>query len=73
MTAYFLKSENSTSKAMKQAVQESKLQNLLARVAMKKLAYSFICVRQMSVQQAVYLYLSELWLRKCQPGVVFEH
>ena len=71
MTAYFSKLENSTSEAMKQAVQEIKLQNLLARVAMKKLAYSFICVRQMSVQEAVYLCLPELWLRKCQPGVMF--
>ena len=71
MTASFSKSENSSSGAMKQAVQEIKLQNLSARVAMKKLAYSFICSRQMSVQEAVYLCLRELWLRKCQPGVMF--
>ena len=71
MTAYFSKSQNSTSEAMKQAVQEIKLQNLLARVAMKKLAYSFICVRQMSVQEAVYLCLPELRLRTCQPSVMF--
>ena len=37
MAAYFLKSENSTSVAMKQVVQEIKLQNLSARVAIKKL------------------------------------
>ena len=43
MTAHFSKSENSTLEAMKQAVQEIKLQNLSARVTMKKLAYSFIC------------------------------
>ena len=49
MTAYFSKSENLTSEAMKQAVQEIKLQNPSTRVAMKKLAYSFICSRQMSV------------------------
>ena len=71
MTAYFSKSENSTSEAMKQIVQEVKLQNLSARVAMKKLACSFICSRQMSLQEAVYLCLRELWLRKCQPGVMF--
>ena len=71
MTAYFLKSENSTSVAMKQVVQEIKLQNLSARVAIKKLAHSFICSRQMSVQEAVYLCLPELWLRKCQQGVMF--
>ena len=56
---------------MKQAVQEIKLQNLSARVAMKKLAYSFICSRQMSIEEAVYLCLPELWLRKCLPGVMF--
>ena len=71
MTAYFSNSENSTSDAVKQAVQEIKLQNLSARLAMKKLVYSFICSRTMSVQEAVYLCLPELWLRKCQPGVMF--
>ena len=71
MTAYFSKSENSTSEAMKQAVQEIELLNLSVRVAIKKLAYSFICSRQMSVQEAVYLCLPKLWLRKCQPGVMF--
>ena len=60
MTTYFSKSENSTSEAMKQAVQEIKLANLSARVAMKELAYSFICSRQMSVQDAIYLCLPEL-------------
>ena len=35
ITAYFSKSENSTSEVMKQVVQEVKLQNLSARVAMK--------------------------------------
>ena len=71
MTAYFSKSENSTSEAMKQSVQEIKLQNLSAKVATKKLADSFICSRQMSVQENVYLCLTELWLRKRQPGVKF--
>ena len=68
MTAYFSKS---TLEAMKQAVQETKLQNLSARVTMKKLAYSFTCSRQMSIQEDFYLCLPELWLRKCQPGVMF--
>ena len=38
---------------------------------MKKLAYSLICSRKMSVQKAVYLCLPELRIRKCQPGVMF--
>ena len=54
------KSENSTSEAMKQAVQKIKLANLSARVAMKELAYSLICSRQMSVQDSIYLCLPEL-------------
>ena len=36
MTAYFFKSENSTSEAMKQIVQGIKHQNLPTREAMKK-------------------------------------
>ena len=56
---------------MKQTVQEIKLQNLSARIAVKKLVYSFICPRQMSAQEAVYLCLPELRLRKCQLGVMF--
>ena len=59
MTAYFSKSENSISEAMKQAIKEIKLQNLSTRVATKRLAYSFICFRQMSVQEDVYLCLLE--------------
>ena len=34
---------------------------------MKKIAYS----RQLSVQEAVYNVLPELWLRKCSPGISF--
>ena len=34
------------------------------------MAYSFICSKQMSVQEAVYLCLTELWLKKCQLGVM---
>ena len=71
ITAHFSKSENSTSETMKQAVQEIKIQNLSARVAMKRLAYLFICSRQTSVQETVYLCLPELWLIICQPGVMF--
>ena len=56
---------------MKQAVQEIKYQKLSAMEAMKKLAYSFICSGQMSVQEAVYICLPKLWLRKCQSGVLY--
>ena len=69
MTAYF--SESSISETMKQAVQEIKIQNLSARVAMKRLTYLFICSRQKAVQETLYLCLPELWLTICQPGVMF--
>ena len=71
MTEFFSKTGNSTSEAMTQAVQKIKLQNLSARAAMKKFAYSFICSRQMSIQEAACLCLPELWLSKYQPGVMF--
>ena len=37
------------------------------RDAMKKIAYS----RQLSVQEAVYNVLPELWFRKCSQGISF--
>ena len=52
---------------MKQAAKETKKQNLNVRDAMKKIVYS----RQLSVQEAVYNVLPELWLRKCSPGISF--
>ena len=38
---------------------------------MKKIAYSFIASRKLSVQEAVYNVLPELCLRKCYPGISF--
>ena len=48
------------SEPLKQAVKEIKKQNLNVRDAMKKIAYSFISLRQLSVQEAVYNVLPEL-------------
>ena len=42
-----------------------------ASEAMKQVIGLFICSRQVSVEEAVCLCLPELWLRKCQPGVMF--
>ena len=41
------------------------------RDAMKKIAYSFISSHQLSVQEAVYNALPELWHRKCSPEISF--
>ena len=50
---------------------EIKCQNLKGKEAMYKLACVFIWSHQLSVQEAVYVCLPELWLCKCSPGVVF--
>ena len=67
MRAYFSQPESELSEPLKQAAKETKKQNLNVRDAMKKIAYS----RQLSVQEAVYNVLPELWLRKCSPGISF--
>ena len=67
MAAYFSQPESELSEPLKQAAKETKKQNLNVRDAMKKIAYS----RQLSVQEAVYNVLPELWLRKCSPGISF--
>ena len=71
MTAYFSKSETETTEALKHAVHEIRTQNAATKKAMHELAQAFISSRQLSVQEAVYFCLPELWLRKCFPGVRF--
>ena len=71
MAAYSSKSESEVSKSLKQAAKQIKNQNLNVRDAMKKITYSFLSSRQLSVQEAVYNVLPELWFRKCSPGISF--
>ena len=71
MTGYSSKSEREVSESLKQAAKEIKNQNLNVRDALKKIAYSFISSRQLSVQEAVYNALPEMWLRKYSPGISF--
>ena len=71
MTAYFSKSESEVSELLKQAAKQIKNQHLNMHDAMKKIAYSFISSRQLSVQEAVYNVLSELRLRICSPAISF--
>ena len=56
MTAYLSKSENSASEAMKQAIQEIKLQNFSVRVAMKILAHLFVSDRCQLRRLFVFVY-----------------
>ncbi|XP_057310673.1 uncharacterized protein LOC130648634 [Hydractinia symbiolongicarpus] len=71
MCAYFSKSESESSSALKQASHEIKDQKLGVKQAMYRIASAFLCSRQVSVQEAVYLCLPELWLRKCFPKTTY--
>ena len=71
MAAYFSKSESETSEALKQTANEIRTQNLKTKEAMRKFSQAFIFARQLSVQEAAYLCLPELWLRKCFPRITF--
>ena len=71
MCAYFFKSEDATSEAMKQAAKESAALNSTNKEQMKKIARAYLTKRECSVQEAVYHIMPELWLRKCSPAVIF--
>ena len=71
MCAYFSKSEDETSQAMKQAAKEAASANKDKFDVMKSIARAYATRRECSVQEAVYHVMPELWLRKTFPGVVF--
>jgi len=56
---------------MKQAAQEAYENNDDAYTKMKSIAKAYATKREVSVQEAAYLVLPELWLRKIFPSVVF--
>ena len=65
MKAYFSKSESDMSSALKQVVNEITNQNFKTKKGTGKHSQPFISARRLSVQEAVYLCLSELWFEKC--------
>ena len=71
MCAYISKSEDEISEAMKQAAKEAFDSNKTNIEQMRSIARAYATKRACSVQEAVYLLISELWLRKTFPGVVF--
>lgn len=71
MCAYFSKSEDESSEAMRQAAKEAVNSNLSSYQQMKSIARAYITKRECSVQEAVYHIMPELWLRKTYPGVSF--
>ena len=71
MTVYFSKSESEVLEALKLAARKIDNQSSNVRNAMRKIACSFVSTHQLSVQEAVYDILPELWYRKCLPGILF--
>ena len=71
MCAYISKSEDETSEAMKQAAKEALNGKKSDYDKMKSIAKAHITKRECSVQEAVYLVMPELWLRKIFPCVIF--
>ena len=71
MCAYFSKSEDEVSEAMKQAVKEALNSNKTSVEQMRSIARAYAMKRECSVQEAVYILMPELWLRKTFPAVVF--
>ena len=70
MCAYFSKSEDETSEAMKQAAKEALKGNKSDYEKMKAIAKAYITKRECSAQKAVYL-KPELCLREIFPRVIF--
>lgn len=71
MCAYFSKCEDETSQAMKRAAKEAAMSNKSYQQQMRIIAKAFSTKRECSVQEAVYLVMPELWLRKTFPAVLF--
>ena len=71
MCAYFSKSEDKCSKAMQEALKEAKDSNDSQYEKMSKIAKVYNSNRESSIQEAIYLTMPELWLRKCFPAVTF--
>ena len=71
MSAYFSRSEDESSEAMKQAAREAYESGKPVCERMKSIARAYRTHREMSVQEAVTIALPELWLRKTCPTVVF--
>ena len=71
MCAYFSKSEDKCSMAMKEALKEAQDSDKSEFEKMNSIAKVYNSNRECSVQEAVYLIMPELWLRKCYPAIQF--
>ena len=71
MCAYFSKSENECSVAMKQAARDAFEKELKNYKQMESVANAYINKRERSIQECVYHILPDQWLRKTFPAVIF--
>ena len=71
MCCYFSRTENETLEAMKQAAKEAHALGKTNLEKMRTVARASSTKRKCSVQKAVCLVMSELWLRKALPEVIF--
>ena len=71
MCAYFSKDENEKSEAMKEAVKDAINGKKSDFERIKAIARVHTTKREGSVQEAVYLVMPVLWLRKTFPKVLF--
>ncbi|XP_066925712.1 uncharacterized protein [Clytia hemisphaerica] len=71
MCAYLSKTEDEISHAMTQAVKDAFENGGDKYEQMKSVAHAYVSKREVSVQEAVYLSMPQLWLRKLYPGVTF--
>ena len=71
MCAYFSKSEDESTEAMQQAAKEARDMNKNNYEEMKSVSRAYANKREVSVQEAVYHVMPELWLRKTFPKVSF--
>lgn len=71
MCAYFSKCEDKCSVAMKETLNQAKELESSKFETMTSIVKAYNSNRECSVQEAVYLVMPELWLRKCFPAVYF--
>ena len=73
MCAYCFKTEDETSEAIKQAAREALVGNKsdYEYEKMEAIARAYATERECSVQEAVYIVMPELWLRKIFPAAIF--
>ena len=70
MCACFCKAQNETSQAMKQAAKEAHTLGKTNLEKMRTVARAYSEKRECSVQEAVYLLMPKLWLRKTFPKAI---